>query len=284
MKDNKKTKAQIIDELAELRRRNAELEAAETKRKCAQESLRLMQFSIDRARDAIYWMGPDARFIYVNDAACNALGYSREELLTMSVHDVDPKFPAEVWPAHWEDVKRLKSDILESVHRTKDGRLFPVEIAINYMEFEGKEYNCAFARDVTERKRTKKALRETEEALAATLDATADGIVAVDENGQVICANRNFAKMWRIPPDLLEEGDDDELLTFVLDQLVEPGEFLSKVRELYQSVRDDFDTLHFRDGRVFERYSRPLVREGKLAGRVWSFRDVTGHERPKQEQ
>jgi PAS domain-containing protein len=61
-------------------------------RKQAEEALQFTQFAIDRSSDAAFWMGTDARFIYVNNAACNALGYSKEELLTMAVHDIDPDF------------------------------------------------------------------------------------------------------------------------------------------------------------------------------------------------
>jgi PAS domain S-box-containing protein len=124
-----------------------------TERKRFEEALRLTQFSVDSAPDAVYWMSPDARFIYANDAACRALGYSRDELLTMSVHDIDPDFPAGVWPGHWADVKRRRSFLLETTHRRKDGRTFPVEVSVNFLEFEGREYNCAFARDITDRKR-----------------------------------------------------------------------------------------------------------------------------------
>jgi len=118
-------------------------------------------------------------------------------------------------------------------------------------------------------------LQESEAVLKATLDSTADGILVVDDKGRVIFSNKRFAELWRIPQDLIEAGDDDEFLDFVLGQLEDPDTFLNKVRELYQSFRDGFDTLRFRDGRVFERYSRALVRGDKLAGRVWSFRNVS---------
>lgn len=119
------------------------------------------------------------------------------------------------------------------------------------------------------------ALRRMETILHATLDSAADGILAVDEKGHVIVSNRQFAKMWRIPPDLIEAGDDNELLNFVLGQLAHPEAFLAKVRELYQSYQASSDTLQFKDGRVFARYSQPLVVDDKLYGRVWTFRDMT---------
>ena len=148
-----------------------------TERKRAEEMLRLMQFSIDHSADAAFWMTPDARFVYVNEAACRSLNYSREQLLSMSVHDVDLNFPREVWPEHWKQVKERGSFSLESRHRTSDGRVFPVEIAVNYVEFEGKEYNCAFARDISERKMVEQKLVED----GAQLKSLASQLSLVEE-------------------------------------------------------------------------------------------------------
>ena len=118
-------------------------------------------------------------------------------------------------------------------------------------------------------------LKRKEQVLHATLDSANDGILAVGESGQVIFANRLFARMWHIPPDLMEAADDNELVNFVLDQLEQPESFVAKVRELYKSFRASTDTLVFRDGRVFQRTSLPLVIDDVLCGRVWTFRDET---------
>ena len=129
-----------------------------TDRRKAEETLQFTKFAIDHSSDAAFWMGPDARFIYVNDAACRALDYSREELLTKTVHDIGPDFPAEVWPEHWADLQRRGSFTLETLHRRKDGTDFPVEIAVNFIKFGDREYNCAFARDITERKKMEEVI------------------------------------------------------------------------------------------------------------------------------
>jgi PAS domain S-box-containing protein len=137
-------------------------------------------------------------------------------------------------------------------------------------------------RDVTEHRRDREALRASDALLRATLDAAADGILAVDERGAVVHRNRRFAELWRIPPELLAAGDDERLLAFVLEQLEDPGAFLAKVRALYGSPDEDRDVIRFKDGRIYERSSCPMIEGGKLCGRVWSFRDVTARLRAEQ--
>jgi len=123
------------------------------------------------------------------------------------------------------------------------------------------------------------ALRDGEALLRSTLESTADGILVVDADGKVAHANGRFARMWHIPRELLEMRDDERLLAYVIDQLEDADAFVGKVRELYQSPDESFDALRFKDGRVFERYSRPLMSDGRIEGRVWSFRDVSERKR-----
>ena len=133
--------------------------------------------------------------------------------------------------------------------------------------------------DITERKRAAEALRQSEVQLKGILESAADGILAVDSKGKVIRANRRFAEMWRISEPLLNGGDDRALQDFVLSQLTDPDAFVQKVRALYASDAEDQDVLRFKDGRIFERYSAPLLLDAAILGRVWSFRDVTERKR-----
>ncbi len=136
--------------------------------------------------------------------------------------------------------------------------------------------------DITQQKQAEEKHRESEELLRATIESTADGILVVNEKGQVICTNERFVQLWRIPEELIKKREDKKLLDFVLDQLKEPKAFLSKVQALYKTSDEDFDVLDFKDGRVFERFSSPLIRDGQIAGRVWSFRDVTEHKQAEE--
>jgi PAS domain S-box-containing protein len=126
------------------------------KRKRAEEELRLTQFSVENASDAIFWMDPQGCILYVNEAACRSLGRSREELLSLSVPDIDPAFPKKAWEAHWKEVKTRGSMTFETQHQTKQGRVFPVEISAKYIAFGGKEYSFASVRDISERQRAER--------------------------------------------------------------------------------------------------------------------------------
>ncbi len=119
-------------------------------------------------------------------------------------------------------------------------------------------------------------LQHTISLLHATLDSTADGILVVSVDGKVTSCNKKFVEMWHLECGPGLEKDDQVLLSRVSDQLQSPNEFLDRVRMLYSDpAATSFDVLFFRDGRIFERYSQPQRLDGKITGRVWSFRDVT---------
>jgi PAS domain S-box-containing protein len=110
----------------------------------------------------------------------------------------------------------------------------------------------------------------------AALESTADGILIVDRAGKIAGYNRRFVEMWRIPAPIVAARDDARAVRFVLGQVVSPKAFQDRVRELYaRPGGESFDVIEFKDGRVFERYSRPHRVGRAIIGRVWSFRDVT---------
>ena len=121
--------------------------------------LRLAHFTIERAADSIMWIDADGRIQRVNEAACYHLGYPREELLSMSIPDIDPEYDAEKWANHWQEIKSHRALAHESLHHIKDGRHVPVEVTHNYIEFEGTEYTCTFIHDISDRKQDEEKLR-----------------------------------------------------------------------------------------------------------------------------
>jgi formate hydrogenlyase transcriptional activator len=119
--------------------------------------------------------------------------------------------------------------------------------------------------------------------LAATLESTADGILVVSSEGEIVTFNRKFLDMSNIPDSIIESREDSQALEFVLDKIKNPEVFLKRVKELYsQPDAESYDVLEFKDGRIFERYSQPQRIRETIVGRVWSFRDVTERKRMEE--
>ena len=144
-------------------------------------------------------------------------------------------------------------------------------------------YLADVAWEITERKRAEEALVQSVSLLTATLESTNDGILVVDRTGRIVNFNERFRQMWHIPEEVIASKNDDQVLAFVMDQLKDPEEFLSKVKELYrQPEAESFDVIPFKSGSILERYSRPQYIGSQAVGRVWSFRDITGRKRMEE--
>lgn len=135
-------------------RRRELRERLKAERRLAENQLKLSRVAIESSADAAFWIKRDGRVVDCNQAACDRLGYSREEMLSLNVADIDPGYSDEVWAIHFEELRRVGTLRFESRERTKDGRMITVEIVANYVRFGDEEYNCAFARDITERKKS----------------------------------------------------------------------------------------------------------------------------------
>jgi len=141
-----------------------------TERKREEEKLRMMQFAVDNSADTVFQITPDARLVYVNQTGCKQLGYSFEELTMMKIHDLDPDYPVEKWPAHWQQFREKGVLQFETTHHTKSGVLIPVEISANHLMFGDKEFVISFIRDITERKVAEEALKKSQIQLAEAMD------------------------------------------------------------------------------------------------------------------
>ncbi|MEE9504001.1 MAG: PAS domain S-box protein, partial [Thermodesulfobacteriota bacterium] len=130
-------------------------------------------------------------------------------------------------------------------------------------------------REAVERERVKEALNENQRLLNSILESTADGILVGDRDGTFSYTNSRFAEMWYVPKEVMETKERHKLREVVSKQLKDSSAFFSKLQELYQSTEEFLDLVEFRDGRIFERFSTPLIKDSIVSGRVWSFRDIT---------
>jgi two-component system, cell cycle sensor histidine kinase and response regulator CckA len=161
-----------------------------SERERAEARARMLMHSIDVHMDGAYFMDPDGRFVYVNAAACQVLGYEREQLLRMTVFDVNPSMTPERFGAVWERLRRDGAYRAESTHRRADGSEFPVEIATTHVRYGTREYACGFARDISERRSAERALRESEALFAKTFQsAPVFMVVATLDDGTIVRVN-----------------------------------------------------------------------------------------------
>ena len=143
-------RAALPGEMA-LLERGAQLASLAIERQQTDSALEKMRFSVDRAGDSIFWIGRDGSILYANKAACTDRGYSSEELLGMKIFDLDADYQPGVWRLHFEELKSRGTITLETRHRTKEGRVFPIEVNANYVSIDGQEFNFATVRDISAR-------------------------------------------------------------------------------------------------------------------------------------
>jgi len=131
--------------------------------------------------------------------------------------------------------------------------------------------------EITEREKTEEALRFANLILQTQQETSIDGILVVGEKGKMLSFNQRFVDMWRIPTEVVESKSDERALQSVLSRLVQPEEFLAKVKYLYKHHDErSRDEIALIGGVEFDRYSAPMIGpSGEYYGRIWYFRDVT---------
>lgn len=152
-----------------------------TRRRQTSEALYISRFFLDKSGGLIFWVNQKGGIVYANEGAVKALGYSMDELLAMTIHQVDSNFPPALWPMMWEHFKKVQTAVLESVFKTRDGRMFPVEISGSFVKYGQQEYNFVFAWDVSRRKEAEKALKESQQQLSAFITSASDSFYLYDE-------------------------------------------------------------------------------------------------------
>jgi diguanylate cyclase (GGDEF)-like protein/PAS domain S-box-containing protein len=217
------------------------------------------------------------KFLAVNEAATRQYGYSSREFLAMTIADIRP---AEDIPNLLEATAKPVHGLQETTiwrHQKKNGAIINVEIAGHDLQFHGIEAELIAARDVTERKQAEETLLFKTALLEAQVETTIDGILAVNESDHIVLANKQFGLNFGIPNELLSTQDDLIVRKHVMDQVEDPDDFVARVEYLNRHRNErSRDELRFKNGKIFDRYSAPLVdSKGRYRGRVWYFRDIT---------
>lgn len=274
------------------------------------QELQLAHLLINQVADAAFCVQESSQFVYVNDATCRMTEYSREELLGMRLQDVDVDFSKEVWSEQWRSLKSKGSVSFKSRYRTKKGQMFLMGITLTYIEHQGKQIACAIASDRSEEivefsmqqyadkskdanielhqevsaeyQRKEEELKTSVNLLRSTLESTANGILAVNFDGEILCYNQKFMDMWQLPHSVSVSRKCKRAKAFFESQIQvkDVQLFRDCVWEMQiQSDRERYDLVELKDGRTFAHYSEPQRLDDKIIGRVWSIWDVTEFKR-----
>ena len=238
----------------------------------------------DSSSGAIAIIDPDTTISMVNEEFCRRSGYSKEEITGMSWTQLLPY--NELYRFNdFQDRRRLNPDDgpdrYDFSFLNKYGE--PKQVIGSFAILSNQQMIASLV-DITDRKIAEEKLKESLSLMKAILESINNGILVVSNQGAVLRTNEMFSKMWKVPANVVSSGDDNTLLNYVLEQLTDPEEFLNKVLELYKTPDAESDSLvHFKDGRVFDRISKPIYLVGEVRGRVWSFFDITERKRAEKE-
>jgi PAS domain S-box-containing protein len=181
-----------------------------TESKRAQADLSFTEFVVEHAGDSVFWMEAEGAFKYANPAACEALGYTLDELRTMSIRDIDPKYSSQ-WAQHINELREAGALTFETQHRRKDGTLVPVEVTAAYLEYDGAAYDVGFARDITERKRAEEALAASEKRFRGYFEQSLIGAAVTSPGKGIVDVNPAFLELIGYSREELEEKSWAEL-------------------------------------------------------------------------
>ncbi|MCG8324818.1 MAG: PAS domain S-box protein, partial [Thiotrichales bacterium] len=246
-----------------------------------EQQLARAQLTQDQARIGIFWATSEGRFTYVNDMACEWLQYNRDELLNMHVSDINPEFPMDAWPHHWQKIRQQGLVHVETVHQRKNGEIYPVEIYSNYVKIDDDEFKLSFVIDLSEREHIQKKLEHARLELKTIIDSEPECVKTMAEDGTVLSVNPAGLQQ-------MEADGPGQVLGSSFYDLVAPefrDDFIELNRRIFrgETVRQEFEIISLKGTRKrMETHAVPLRNEnGEVMSHLAITRDVTQREAAK---
>ncbi len=259
---------EYVKDISERKRTEQELRESELRfRKVVESSPMGMHF---------YALENDDRLVFkgANQAADQILGIKNNQFIEKSIEEVFPALTETEILERYQQIVRNGGVWETKQIQYKDSQISGA-FEVHAFQIEA-GYMATMFSDITDRIQAEEERKYSLSLLKSALESTADGILVVSGEGKWTQFNKKFIDMWQIPQSIQESNDDQLALDHVLANLVDPVEFIARVREMYDNPEMvSFDVIKLKNGIIFERYSQPQKLSGKVIGRVWSFRDVT---------
>ena len=240
-----------------------------------------LEVALGATHDSIAWTDGQGRIEWCNAPFDRLVG---KQHMAVIGQDIQKVLPLDKWAAKprahpAKGVLSSRSFLTETIEVRRDGsgQQF-LEFFGSWVQGGGIEPIAVFVvRDVTARKQREEQLTRTSAILEALQDSALDGIMIVDENGRILRYNGRFAQMWGLTEEVLATRSDEDALKAVLGLVENPEDFLERIQNLYcDREATSHEEIPLKDGRVFDRYSAPIVgANGVYYGRSWYFRDIT---------
>jgi len=287
MKDKEKTKEQLQNELMKLRQQITELQKSEIKHQQKEEALTESEEKyrtlIELTDVGIQIETVEGRILECNTAGAKIYGYTKEEMIGLTLADLVPEEFAKTLPSVITEKETTRGIFLPRISKKKDGTIFPTEIASKIINIAGKPRLIAYIRDITKRKEAEKKLRKARKMFASLFNSSPEATLYHDKEGRIININPRFTELFGYILEEIKGRNINEGFIHPLDK-IEEGEKLDKT--VLSEGYFNFESIRKKkDGTLFPVYisGSNIVIDGQLKGMIGTYVDITERKKLQEE-
>ena len=284
MKGKEKTKEQLQNELAELRRQITELQKAEIKRRQVEETLGENEEKyltlIELIDVGIQIETVEGRILECNTAAAKIYGYTKDEMIGLTLADLVPEEFSKKLPRVITDKETTHGIFVPRISRKKDGTIFPTEVASKIVNIAGKPRLIAYIRDITKRKKAEKKLRKVRKMFASLFESSPEAALYHDKEGRIININSRFTELFGYTSEEMIGRKIDEGMIYPANKI---GEGKALTQKAFNGFSDYETIRRKKDGTLVPVIisTAPVIIDKKTQGTIALYKDIT--ERKKTE-
>ena len=285
MKDKEKTKEQLMDELVELRQQITELQKSKIKHQQIEETLgeneEKFRILVELADVGIQIETVEGRILECNTAGAKIYGYTKEEMIGLTLADLVPEEFAKILPPVITEKETTHGIFLPRISKKKDGTIFPTEIASKIINIGGKPRLIAYIRDITKRKEAEKKLRKARKMFTSLFNSNPEAVLYHDKEGRILNINPRFTELFGYTPEEMRSRKIDEGMIYPANKI---GEGKALTKKAFNGFSNYEIIRKKKDGTLVPVIisTAPVIIDKRPQGTIALYRDIT--ERKKMEE